>query len=280
MQKTNLACALALALPLGAAYAADTNDGNWHGSGEAGLAIASGNAKSQNLNAKLTLKKEDEQWKYDFFLEALRNKADVSSSTTYVNNSTNPPTQTTVTDKAYQLTSNRYDAGASAGYKLDERSYIVGAVRYDHDAFSPYQYQYVVSIGYGYQVLKNATDELSFEAGPGYRVQQPRSYYGPVGEPPVISYIKEDSNNSLVGRGLVSYKHNFNDTTSFVNTLLIESGDGNTFVQNDAGLQVKMSDKLALKAGYQVRHNSSIPVGSDFTKKTDQLLTTNLVYGF
>lgn len=279
MKQTILVSALALAFPIGV-HAAAADDGNWHGSGEAGLAIASGNAKSQNLNAKLTLKKEDEQWKYDFFLEALRNKADVSSTITYVDTSTHPPTQTTVTNKSYQLTSSRYDAGASAGYKLDERSYIVGAARYDHDAFSPYQYQYVVSIGYGYQVLKNAADELSFEAGPGYRVQQPRAYYAPVGTPPVLVYTKPDSNDSVVARGLANYKHNFNDSTSFVDTLLVESGDGNTFVQNDAGLQVKMSDKLALKAGYQVRHNGSIPLGSGFTKKTDQLLTTNLVYGF
>ncbi len=277
MKKTILACALALALPLGAAQAADTNDGDWHGSGEAGLALASGNAKSQNLNAKLTLKKEDEQWKYDFFLEAQRNKANVTTSTIGHDASGNPVIQNTT---KYDLTANRYNAGASAGYKLDERSYIVGALRYEHDAFSPYTYQYTASIGYGYQLLKNASDELSFEIGPGYKVIQPiaPTYVDNSVNPPMVTKgPKPDSESGVVARGLVNYKHNFNDSTSLVNTFLVEGNGDNTYLQNDLGLQVKMSDRLALKAGYQVRHNTDVAFG---TKKTDQLLTTNLVYGF
>jgi len=274
MTKTILACALALAFPF-AVNAADANDGNWHGSGEAGLALANGNAKSENVNAKLTLKKEDDLWKYDFFLEAQRNKASVTSTTIGTDSAGNPVIQNTT---KYGLTANRYAAGTSAGYKFDDRSYIVGALRYEHDAFSPYQYQYTASLGYGYQFLKNASDELSAEIGPGYKVQQPKGAYDYSLTPPV--YLKADSDSYVVARGLVNYKHNFNESTSLVDTLLVEAGSNNTYLQNDLGLQVKMSDKLALKAGYQVRHNTDIPALSGFTHKTDQLLTTNLVYGF
>ncbi len=42
-------------------------------------------------------------------------------------------------------------------------------------------------------------------------------------------------------------------------------------------LQVAMSKKLALKVGYQVRHNSDVGPG---VESTDQLITTNLVYSF
>ena len=38
-----------------------------------------------------------------------------------------------------------------------------------------------------------------------------------------------------------------------------------------------MNEKLALKLGYQIRHNSDVSPGK---KKTDQLVTTNLVYKF
>ena len=85
------------------------------------------------------------------------------------------------------------------------------------------------------------------------------------------------SEGEAVGRGLVAYKHAFNDSVAFVDTLLVEAGSDNTFVQNDAGLQVDMSKKLALKVGYQVRHNTDVAPG---IKKTDQLMTTNLVYNF
>ncbi len=259
MKMTLFASAVLLALPLAAfADPPPPPPQGWSGSGEAGLSIASGNTKSQNLNAKLNIKFNDDQWTDDFYLTALRNKAN--------------------TPAGYGLTANRYEGGASLGYKFDERSYIVGAARYEHDEFSSYDYQYIVSIGYGYQILKNASDELAVEVGPGYKVAQPASYIllpvDPL-SPPVK--VTPNSENNLVARGKLAYKHNFSDTVSFVDTFVVEAGSGNKFFQNDAGLAVKMNSKLALKVGYQIRHNSDVEPGF---KKTDGLFTTNLVYNF
>jgi len=267
--KSMLSAALLLALPL-ATHAADDD---WSGSGEVGFAAARGNAKSENLNAKLQFKKEDDRWKNVFYLTALRSKGEVKSTT--VDNSTTPPSVDNVSN--YELTANRYETGASAGFKLDERSYIVGALRYENDDFSPFDYQAIVSIGYGYTALKNDTDELSFEIGPGYKRYRPVDTTTIAGDPPVAMVERHDAQGEAVGRGLMAYRHGFTDTTSFVDTLLVEAGSDNTFVQNDAGLQVDMSKKLALKVGYQVRHNSDVAPG---IKTTDQLLTTNLVYNF
>lgn len=276
MKYTLLVAALVSALPL-AALAADPPPPpkqGWSGSGELGMAAASGNTKSENLNAKIDIKYNDDRWKDDFYLLALRNKANVSKTT--LDTSTNPPTPITHTN--YQLTANRYETGASTGYKLDDHSYIVGALRYEHDGFSPYDYQSIVSLGYGYQALKNAHDELAFEVGAGYKTVQPTSYYlaNPT-PPPDLLKIKPDSDSSAAGRGKVDYKHSFNANTSLVDTLLVESASGNTFVQNDAGVAVKMNSNLALKLGYQLRHNTDVLAGF---KHTDQLVTTNLVYGF
>ena len=259
MKYTLLVSAVLLALPLAAlADPPPPSPVGWSGSGEAGLSIASGNTRAQNLNAKLDLKFNDDQWTDDFYLLALRNKAD--------------------TGAGYDLTANRYEAGASLGFKLDERSYIVGAARYEHDTFSPYDYQYILSIGYGYQILKNASDELAVEVGPGYKVDQPATVYTQnPSPPPVLIGTKPDSESNLVARGKLDYKHNFSDTVAFVDTFVVEAGSGNKFMQNDAGIAVKMSSKLGLKVGYQVRHNSRVE-GS--FKKTDGLFTTNLVYSF
>jgi putative salt-induced outer membrane protein len=266
---TLLAAAIAALVPL----AAHADGDGWSGSGEAGFAASRGNARSENLNAKLQFKKEDDRWKDVFYLTALRSKGEVKS--TVVDNSTTPPTTNTVS--SYDLTANRYEGGASAGFKLDERSYIVGALRYENDDFSPFDYQAVASIGYGYTALKNQTDELSFEIGPGYRRYRPVDTLVTVGNPPVTVTQTHDSQGDVVGRGLMALKHDFTDTTSLVDTLLVEAGADNTFLQNDAGLQVAMSKKLALKVGYQVRHNSDVAPG---IKTTDQLVTTNLVYNF
>lgn len=277
MNPSVLAIAVALcAMPL-VSFAADPPPpppSGWSGSGEAGLSVASGNTKSQNLNAKLDFKFNDDTWKDDFYLLAQRNKSNVK--TVSIDTSTTPPTL--LSTSSYDLTANRYEAGASFGYKLDERSYIVGAGRYEHDEFSAYDYQYIVSIGYGYQVLKSASDELAVEIGPGYKVVQPAAYYVlPVDPNAPAVKVKPDSDGNLVARGKIEYKHAFNATVSFVNTFVVEAGSGNKFFQNDAGLAVKMSDKFALKAGLQTRHNSEVPAGF---KKTDDLFTTNLVYSF
>ena len=88
-----------------------------------------------NLNAKLDFTKEDALWKHNFFLKALRSKGEANG--------------------VYDLTANRFEGGASSAYKFDERSYLVGAARYENDDFSPFDYQWIVSIGYGYTFIKN-----------------------------------------------------------------------------------------------------------------------------
>jgi putative salt-induced outer membrane protein len=266
MKKILFAGALLALLPLAAH--ADKDEG-WSGSGEVGFAAARGNAESESLNAKLQLKKEDDNWKNHFYLNALRNKGEVKTTVVVDGEPT--------TVSTFETTANRYDAGASVGYKLDERSYIVGALRYENDDFSAYEYQSVASIGYGYTLIKNERSELSFEAGPGYKRYRPVDTVTTVGDPPEIVVVHSDAEGELVGRGLVAYRHKFTDTTAFENTTLVESGQDNTFLQNDASVAVSINKSFALKVGYQGRHNSDASPG---TEKTDQLLTTNLVYNF
>lgn len=238
----------------------------WSGSGEVGFAAASGNTRSENLNAKVNVKYNDDRWKNEFNLTALRNKGTVAVKV--MDDSTTPPTQVSTTH--YQTTADRVEAAASAGYKLDDHSYLVGASRYERDEFSAYDHQAIGSIGYGYQVLKSARNELAFEVGAGYKSVETKSAANPL-------HVSTDSLNGGATRGKIEYKHSFNANTSFSNVYLVESTSGNTFVQNDAGLQVKMTDQLGLKAGYEIRHSSDVLPGF---KSTDQLLTTNLVYSF
>jgi hypothetical protein len=56
-----------------------------------------------------------------------------------------------------------------------------------------------------------------------------------------------------------------------------DAGRDNTYARSDLGLQVEMTDALALKAGYEVRHNTDTAPGIE---RTDSLTTLNLVYGF
>ncbi|NKZ39896.1 DUF481 domain-containing protein [Oleiagrimonas citrea] len=241
-----------------------TNSGGWSGSGELGYAAARGNSRTENLNAKLSLKKETELWKDSFYLTGLRSKGNV-----------------TVTDAngnsvaQYTTTANRYEGGASVGYKFSPRSYVVTAGRYEHDEFGSNLWQGVVSVGYGYIALKNARTELSFEAGPGYKRYRPADKTVTVNgqSMKVASPVKDEG----VLRGLINWKYQLTANTKLENTLLVEAGSSNRYYQNDAGLSVSMTEKLAIKLGYQLRYNSNVEPG---VKHKDQLYTTNVVYNF
>jgi putative salt-induced outer membrane protein len=284
MKKTLIACALLAAAASFTAHADDAaaapaaatpadaggngassaaNNGGWSGSGEFGFASATGNTRSQNINGKLNLNQENEQWKNNFYVDFLRSK----SQQAVVN-------ADGATVEQFNETANRYDGGASVGYKLDPRSYIVTAARYEHDDFGANIWEGVVSIGYGYIALKDDTNELSFEIGPGYK------RYRPAVQDVLIDGVEvpEQANGTqgeAIARGLINFKHKLTDNTSFEDTFLTEAGSKNTYAQNDAGVSVSMTKKLAVKVGFQVRHNTNVLPG---IRKNDTLTTTNIVY--
>jgi len=274
MKSTLMAGALLAALASFGAQADDAssnpaNNGGWTGSGEFGFASSYGNSRSENINAKLGLNQENDLWKNNFFLNGLRSKGEVEVQDAQGN-----------TVNRLTTTANRYDTGASVGYKLDPRSYIVTAARYEHDDFGANLWQGIVSVGYGYIALKTERTELSFEVGPGYKRYRPADVETNVTNTDGTTSIvktRQDTVGEAVGRGLINYKYRLTDNTAVEDTLLIEAGTDNKYYQNDIGLSVSMTKKMALKLGYQVRYNSDVQPG---TQSTDSLVTTNLVYNF
>lgn len=265
-----VATTAALFLPL-SVHAADST-GKWSGSGEFGFASSRGNTHSENLNAKLALDYQDDTWKDDFFLNMLRAKGEVKTPVVIDG-------VTTGYDSSFDTTANRLEVGASTGYKFNPRSYLVGALRYDHDDFAANRWEQVASLGFGYIALKDASSELSLEIGPGYKRSQPKPFtlVNTAAMPPTVTHVQPAVDAQAIGRGLVNFKHRITDNTSFEDTLLAESGTQNTFYQNEAGVAVSMTRTLAVKLGYETRYNSEIAPGAEHA---DQLFTTNLVYSF
>ncbi|MDQ1243124.1 MAG: putative salt-induced outer membrane protein, partial [Pseudomonadota bacterium] len=73
----------------------------------------------------------------------------------------------------------------------------------------------------------------------------------------------------------ICWDHQLTETTKIVERFLVETGSENTYFQNDLGLEVSMSDRLALRVGYQYRRNTDVPPG---VEKTDTLTTLGLIY--
>lgn len=251
----------ALALLLAATPAAADP---WKGTAELGLAVSRGNAESENLNAKLDFSREEEQWLYAVSAAALRAKGDV------VVVAADGSTRTTSV-----TTANRYEVGGKLGYKVSEQMYVFGSARYDNDDFASYQWQLIAAAGIGYEFVKTETTEFSIEGGPGARRVQPIAVLVTVPPPPRL--VEPATETDLVFRFGATYRHQLNANVELSNVTLVESGSDNTFAQNDTGVSVKFSDRFALKTGLQFRHNTDVPRG---VKKTDTLLTTNIVIGF
>jgi putative salt-induced outer membrane protein len=261
---------LALSLP---ALAADGASGSptkssdpqgWAGSGQLGLAATTGNTRSQNLNAGLDLKFTGDNWIYHFDASALRSRGVISVSLP-------GPGGTPIDVNQYRVTANRYTFGGSAALVLDADNRLVSTMRYDHDNFSSYRYQAAVAVSWGHVLLKSAATDLDFEIGPGIKRYR----------------VEGDLANHSAGimRGALNYQQKLTDNTRIENHLLIEAASFDTFAENTTNLVVQMNKRLALKVGFQIRHNTKLNNtlllnSSGGTAKTDTLLTTNLVYNF
>src|SRR5262249_2322342 len=83
--------------------------------------------------------------------------------------------------------------------------------------------------------------------------------------------------SEIVGTTGLDFMHQFNSSTKLLDKFISESGSRHTSIRNDLSVEVKMSKKLALSAGYTVVHNTEPPGG---LKKTDTTTTLNVVYAF
>lgn len=235
--------------------AAEPAPDGWSGTGELGLALAHGNSRSENLNAKLALSHENERWENSLNLSALRAKGEVSGD--FDGDGTE--------EKRMEVSANRFVAGASSALRIDPRNHVSATARYERDDFSAFTYQSTLSLGYGHRFIDSERTRLLTEIGPGYR----RAREADSGQ----------LQTSLIGRGLLELNHQLTDNSKLYNTLLVESGRENTFAQNDLGVAVSMNARFALKAGLQARHNTQVDEEAG-VRKTDTLTTVNLVYSF
>lgn len=230
-------------LVTGSVYAQDEEevlDTSWNGVGEFGFVSTSGNTDTETLNLRLEFTKQTENWLYRLGGTALSSSKDGNKD------------------------AERYTAEFQADRVLNEKSYLFGVYRYDADKFGAYDPQQSVTFGYGRQLMKSDRHELKGEVGVGYRKLEDR--------------VTGESSSGVIGRLLLEDMWMITASTTWNNRLLVETGSDNTFTLFNTGLVVAMNERFALKLGYEVRHNSDIPIS--VSDKTDTTTTVNLVYNF
>jgi putative salt-induced outer membrane protein len=218
--------------------ASGTAAADWSGKGTFGGVLARGNTETETINLNLDVENKLDTWTHKAGASMLR----------------------TVTDDI--TSADRWELRGESQYSLTERSYLFGALRYEDDAFTDYEYQATLSGGYGYRFITNDTTKLEGQIGAGYREAEVR--------------LTGEQQDGIIARGALDFEHKLTTTTLIYDRFLVESGSDNAFVQNVLGVEVKINDTFALGLDYAVRHNTDVLPGTD---KTDQVLTANLVYG-
>ncbi|HXW75626.1 MAG TPA: DUF481 domain-containing protein [Steroidobacteraceae bacterium] len=159
-------------------------------------------------------------------------------------------------------------------YNINPRLYWYSALRYEDNRFSGFAYQETASTGLGYQFIKTDATKLTGQLGGGVRRLQPEEItLDAIGG--IISTMKLPSETDAVLDASLTYEHSFNAATKLLAGVNVEAGQQNTMTNANITLQVKMTNTLALSAGYQVTHNSEPPAG---VGTTSTLTTLNLVY--
>lgn len=209
----------------------------WKPKAELGIVNTTGNSETTSVNGKFALRGEDQLWTHDHYLAALR------------------------AESSDELSANRFELGAKTARKFGERRYAGVASRYENDDFSAYDYQATLAMNFGYWAIRKEGRNLRLEGGPGLRRAR-------------LAATGETEDDALL-RGYADYQHQITDSTQFFNTLLVEAGADNRFLQNDIGIAVNINKSLALKAALQARHNTEAPVGGE---RTDTLTSVNVVW--
>ena len=239
MRKFVVAASLAAAVP---AHADLT------GKGEAGLVVASGNTDTETANAKLALATEIGKWKHAFGGAVLYSSDEEGK------------------------TANRWEVFGQSDWNFTQRNFLFASGRYEQDEFSGFEYQATAALGAGRKFIDNDVTHFVGTVGAGYKFLETRDS---IDEDTGLLIEPGASEREVVARGTLDFDHKFTPSTSLLDKAIVESGQDNTFFQNDLALQVKMTDVLALAVGYSIRHNTNPP--GDF-KRTDTLTTINLVY--
>ena len=228
----------------------------WFGKGQVGFLESKGNSNAESINGNVDTSRIDGPWKNEIILAALYGK----------NNGI--------------VSAERYEAREQTNYNFTPRMFAFGGLRYEHDLFDGFQYQASAAAGLGYKLIDGKDTTLSAQIGAGFRQIRPEILLtAPSGE--VTARYPQDTTRSGIGTAEVDFMHKFSSTTTLTDKYYMEAGAGNTMLQNNLQLAVKMTTKLALAVGYQVIDNTNPPPGSmPPLKKVDQLTTVNLQYSF
>lgn len=215
----------------------------WTGQAELGFIDTSGNTDTRSFNGKFNLVHDIQPMKTGLKLEALTGEENGTSS------------------------KERYNAELKGDYTLGEHDYIASLLSYEDDRFNGFEYQSVLSVGYGYRIWNAKKGHFDVEVGPGYRRTSLE--------------IRNDEGDKLkeevIGRLALDFAVDISENATFLEVITVEAGEFGTVYRSIMGLQSTLVSTLAMKINYEVKYTDTVPEG---TEEMDTIIGATLVYGF
>ena len=144
------------------------------------------------------------------------------------------------------------------------RFYGFAKVQGSVDEFSAYETDTFVGFGVGYRIYNTPDLQWSVQAGPGYRVAD------------INSPLSSDINEAALSISS-NYLNRLNETTFVTNDTDIVTSESDTVVLNELGLNVAMTNTLALRTSLATEYHTDPQPGFD---DTDNTFGVSLVYTF
>ena len=209
-------------------------------SGRAGLGYiaTNGNSESRSLNADFS-----SWWNYDSWSHSLSGLTIKSSASN------------TTTAEAYGL-------AWQSSYAINDTDYLYGIIALDKNHFSTYNQQTREAIGYGRRFINLANHFLDGEIGVGIRQ---------------ATLSNDQDQDETILRLSGDYRWIVSETSEFTQTLALEGGSENIYIEMVSALSANVRENLALVISYTIRNNTDVLPG---TEKTDIFTAISLEYIF
>ena len=203
-----------------------------------GYLATSGNTNSSSLNSGFSVTYKPGLWLHSLEASAIKSSEDDST------------------------TAEAYGAGWRSEYNLTASDFLFGRVSWRKDRFSGYEQQLSETVGYGRRLIDTPAHVLNAEIGAGARQAE---------------LADGSTEDEFITRGSLAYQWTLSGTAKFSQSLAVESGADNTWLESVTALTATVAGNLALVASYTVTNNSSVPVGSE---NTDRFTALSLEYAF
>ncbi len=217
----------------------------WKSTVELGFIRTTGNTETQTLAAKADVTYEIDKWRHNGYAEGYGNESEDDTGNAVVS-------------------AERYELSGKSDYKFTELDYVYGLVKLQKDHFSGFEYEHIVSFGYGRKAIKQDNMELDLEIGPGERFFK-------------VDATGAESDKEALLRLAANYWWQITANSKFTQKLSTDIGEEITSTESITGIQANINSTLALKFTYTIKHKTKVPVA---TEKTDTEAAMTLVYSF